>query len=416
MTRKKVVKKVVKKGKIQPQQATKLHKRRRKRRRIKKSVLIGFAAIVIVIAAIFFIPRTIQNGKLKDLGYDSKTIKAIREQKLTTEIIDNEYYSEYLAQEILNGTVKTEYLDLYSVREANAPLEDKDFLLYQRLLDRGYSRKQANNLFKQLKFYEITPLLVFDYQLLESGYIKDCLDHRDTNSETFFELTNDYYTEYENTIPVDDPGSLSMLINKTYYLNGDYAPANITDLSVVYAAQNVSLAQEAADAFMNWVDAGMELGVRFYAASAYRPYSYQEELYNDYIASMGQEQADALSARPGFSEHQTGLTVDLASVNSDGISEYKDTNEYTWTSTNCQDYGWILRYPEGKTQITGYAFESWHYRYVGVEIAQAVVASNLTYDEYYCLYLKPWNDPSLAYETTNNEPAASTSAPATEDA
>ena len=306
MTKKKVVRKVVKKGQISPQHATKLHKKRRKRRRIKKSVLIGFAAIVIAIVAIFFVPRSIQNSKLKDLGYDSKTIKAIREQKITTEIIDNQYYSDYLAQEILNGTVKVEYLDLYSVREADAPLEEKDFLLYQRLLDRGYTRKQANNLFKQLKFYEITPLLVFDYQLLESGYIKDCLDHRDTNSETFFELTNDYYTEYENTLPVDDPGSLTMLINKTYYLNSDYAPANITDLSVVYAAQNVSLAQEAADAFMNWVDAGMELGVRFYAASAYRPYSYQEELYNDYIASMGQEQADALSARPGFSEHQTG--------------------------------------------------------------------------------------------------------------
>ena len=144
MTKKKVVRKVVKKGQISPQHATKLHKKRRKRRRIKKSVLIGFAAIVIAIAAIFFVPRSIQNSKLKDLGYDSKTIKAIREQKITTEIIDNQYYSDYLAQEILNGTVKVEYLDLYSVREADAPLEEKDFLLYQRLLDRGYTRKQAN--------------------------------------------------------------------------------------------------------------------------------------------------------------------------------------------------------------------------------------------------------------------------------
>ena len=416
MPTKKVIKKVNKKNKRHVQQVNNVHRRKRKRRRIKKSVLIGFIAIAVAICAIIFVPRTIQNNKLKDLGYDSQTIKAIREQKLQKEIIDNQYYSDYLAQEILNDNLKEEYLDLYSVRTIETPLEEKDFLLYHRLLDNGYSRQQANNLFKQLKFYEITPLLVFDYQVLESTYIKDCLDHRDTNSETHFELTNDYYMEYENTIAVDDPTSSAMLVNKTYYLSSDYVPTNITELSVVYAAANVSLAQEAADAFIAWVDAGMDLGIRFYAASAYRPYSHQEELYNDYIASMGQEQADALSARPGFSEHQTGLTVDLASVNSDGISEYKDTNEYTWTSTNCQDYGWILRYPEGKTQITGYDFESWHYRYVGVEIAQAVVASNLTYDEYYCLYLKPWNDQSLAYSTNTNQTTTETTAPTTQDA
>ncbi|MCI5773497.1 MAG: M15 family metallopeptidase [Erysipelotrichaceae bacterium] len=415
MTKKRVVKKV-KKGQRPPQNQMYRRKRRKKRRRIKKSVLISFIAIVALVIAIFVVPASITKGKLKDLGYDSKTIKAIRDQKLSSEIIDNKYYSDYLAQEILNGTIKKDYLDLYSVRTIDTPLEDKDFLLYHRLLDRGYSRKQANNIFKQLRFYEITPLLVFDYQLLESNYIKDCLDHRETNSESFFELSNDYYTEYANSLPVDDPGNVSMLINKTYYLNGDYAPASITDLSVVYAASGVSLAQEAATAFEEWVDAGMNLGVRFYAASAYRPYSSQEKLYNDYTASMGQEKADALSARPGYSEHQTGLTVDVASVNSDGISEYKDTNEYAWTSTNCQDYGWILRYPEGKTQITGYAFESWHYRYVGKELAQAVVASKLTYDEYYCLYLKPWNDPALAYAQADQSQEETTSTPSTQDA
>ena len=143
-----------------------------------------------------------------------------------------------------------------------------------------------------------------------------------------------------------------------------------------------------------WGDAGRAVGVTFYAASAYRDYASQESVYDNYVLGMGQEAADAASARPGFSEHQTGLTVDIAASNEDDVKEYKDTKAYKWTSTNSQNYGWILRYPEGKEAITGYEFESWHYRYVGVELAQAVYASGMTYDEFWSLYLKPWDNES----------------------
>ena len=112
---------------------------------------------------------------------------------------------------------------------------------------------------------------------------------------------------------------------------------------------------------------------------------------------QGEEKADAVSARPGFSEHQTGLTVDLAAVGSEGLSAFKDTEAYNWVIANGADFGWILRYPEGKTSITGYDFEPWHYRYIGVDLAKKVVESKLTYDEYWMLYLAPWNDEANTY-------------------
>ncbi|MBR3128410.1 MAG: M15 family metallopeptidase, partial [Solobacterium sp.] len=198
-------------------------------------------------------------------------------------------------------------------------------------------------------------------------------------------------TFYENTLPVDDANNVNMLVNKTYYLDGSYVPPQLTDLSIQYAATDRQLAQVAADGLADWCNAGRNVGVTFYATSAYRSYESQETLYRNYVGVYGEAQTDLLSARPGFSEHQTGYTVDIAATHEDDIDEFKDTLAYRWTSINSPDYGWILRYPAGKECITGYEFESWHYRYLGVDLARAVYASGMTYDEFYCLYLKPWN-------------------------
>ena len=376
------------------------------KRRIRKSVLIIAIAVVVGIVALCTVPGMIDTSKLKGLGYTSSQIKAIRQQHLTSTILENEYYSEYLGTSLEDGTVNTDYLELYTVVSSDRGLTDQDFLLYHRLIEKGYVPEQILNLYSNLQFWEITPLLVFDYQYSEYAYIEDCQRNEATNSIDYFVLDGDYYTYYENTLPTDNPGDLSMLVNKTYYLPETYTPPGLAEMSIQYAAANRSLASVAETAFEEWSDAGMAVGVRFYAASAYRSYDDQTEIYNSYVANMGQEATDAVSARPGFSEHQTGYVTDIAAVGEDDTPEYKDTNAYIWTSTNSQDYGWILRYPEGKTEITGYDFESWHYRYLGVELAQAVYNSGLTYDEFYCLYLKPWeneeNKPSEEILTATN--------------
>ena len=123
-----------------------------------------------------------------------------------------------------------------------------------------------------------------------------------------------------------------------------------------------------------------EDGYKIYAGSNYRSYDYQLGLYNRYVAKDGFNAAETYSARAGYSEHQLGLAVDILNHSWDYISEKNP--EYTWLVDNSYKYGFILRYPRGKEYITGYIFEDWHFRYLGIELAEKVKISNLTYDEY----------------------------------
>ncbi len=366
-------------------------KRRRRRFRLKKEAYYVLAAAAVLLALIF-VPRIIDNNNLRKLGYDRETIKEIRKQKLKNTILKNNWYSNYLAQAIKNGTLNKDYIQLYTVTVEQRGLNDNDFLLYNRLKDKGYTEEQLIKLYHELKFYELTPLLVFDYQEDETAYIEDCHNNQPVNNEEHFELDGEYYTMYGETRPVDDVTNVNMLINKTYYLDSSYVPENLTELSNYYAAPDRDLARIAADGLANWCNAGRDNDVYFYATSAYRPYSAQEELYEGYVNAYGQDSADGLSARAGFSEHQSGFAVDLAATHEDAYSDFSQTRAYKWAIAHCWEYGWILRYPPGKYDITGYDYESWHFRYLGTQLATAVHNSGLTYDEFYCLYLKPWDD------------------------
>ena len=189
--------------------AKKPKKRRRNKFRLKKEVYFALAGVILILGLIF-VPRAVQSNNLKKLGYKKDEITEIRKQKLANTLLKNNYYSPYLASCIKDGTLNTDYLSLYTVISSEGSLSEKDFLLYNRLLDRGYVEEQILNLFKNLYYYEMTPLLVFDYQYDEKPYIDDCLSHRDTNSTSHFELTGDYYTEYGKPLPVDDPTNINM--------------------------------------------------------------------------------------------------------------------------------------------------------------------------------------------------------------
>lgn len=363
---------------------------KRKVRRIKKPVLYGFIAIVVLIVGLLTIPKTLENNKLKELGYDKTTISEIRKQKLVNLIIKNDYYSENLAGAINDKTLNKDYIKLYVVSDS---CDQREFVLYDRLIDKGYTEEQALSLFDSLTFFEITPLLVFDFQTDVKPYLDDAIANSGTNSATNFALSNSYRENYATTLPVINPGSYDMLVNKTYYLDSSFVPGQLQDLSIRYASEGLQLDAPAAEALKLFCEGARELGLRMYASSAYRSYEHQQALYDRYVKANGQEDADTFSARPGFSEHQTGLTVDMSALTDDpSISKFEETDEFTWASENCQEYGWILRFPSGKEQITGYQYEPWHYRFVGVDLAKKIVNSKLTYDEYYMLYMAPWNN------------------------
>lgn len=154
-----------------------------------------------------------------------------------------------------------------------------------------------------------------------------------------------------------------LIANKTYALPADYAPGVDND------AENAFYEMQA-DAY--------ELGLNLYISSGYRSYDYQAGLYQRYVDRSGKAEADRYSARPGHSEHQTGLAFDLNTIS----DEFKDTDEGKWVAENCHKYGFIIRYPEDKESVTGYMYEPWHIRYLGTETATAVYESGLCLEEY----------------------------------
>lgn len=154
-----------------------------------------------------------------------------------------------------------------------------------------------------------------------------------------------------------------LIVNKTYSLPSDYAPGVVPEAQSAFDEMAAAAAQE---------------GIKLYVYSGYRSYWRQQTIYNNYAAQRGQAEADRVSSRPGHSEHQTGLTFD---VNTTEFS-FGSTPEAAWLAEHCAEYGFIIRYPEDKEDVTGYEYEPWHIRYLGVETAQAVKASGLCLEEY----------------------------------
>ena len=134
-------------------------------------------------------------------------------------------------------------------------------------------------------------------------------------------------------------------------------------------------------------NAAKEEGLYLIITSAYREYEFQETLWKKYAAQQGEEWADSIAARPGYSEHQSGLALDIVTYKSN-MNDFENTKEFKWLQDNAHKYGFILRYPKGKEKLTGYNYESWHYRYVGVETATKIKKLGITFDEYYAYYLK----------------------------
>ena len=130
-------------------------------------------------------------------------------------------------------------------------------------------------------------------------------------------------------------------------------------------------------------DAARAEGVSLRSVSAYRSYAGQKVTYNNYLKRYKRSVVDSFSARPGHSEHQTGLALDINAASS--RAHFENTPAFAWLKEHCAEYGFILRYDQGKEAVTGYRFEPWHYRYVGVEAAKACMEQGLCYEEYLAL-------------------------------
>ena len=309
-----------------------------KKRKLKKGVIYAIIALIIVIAAIFGGIRyyNLINSypyKLEKAGYNDKEITTI-----TKKLKENE----------IDQLLEMKYNKLYD-----------DFI------------NEKYFMFKHLKTY-------VDY------YTEDS-DQTITHAVAMVNVgaNKDHYTDVKKT---DTSKDELILVNKYNQLPKDYAPEDLTDISVQYCYGDNEVSNEVYQKYISMYNAAKEEDLYLIITSAFRDYEFQDQLWNQYAKSQGEEWADSVAARAGHSEHQTGLTLDIVTYNSN-MNDFENTDEFKWLQKHAHEYGFIMRYPKDKEDITGYDYESWHYRYVGVETATKIHELGITYDEYYAYYL-----------------------------
>ncbi len=190
---------------------------------------------------------------------------------------------------------------------------------------------------------------------------------------------------------IDKADSLWAVVNKGRSLPSSYVPADLTvpKMHLRYSSSlpEMHVRADAAAALGEMFDAAQHSGLELMLTSGYRSYSSQVSVYGNYVKQSGVSQADTFSARPGHSEHQTGLAADLEpySQNCELDQCFGDTPEGIWLAANCYRYGFIIRYPKGADNLTGYVYEPWHVRYVGKDLAYQIHSSGQTLEQYFGL-------------------------------
>lgn len=191
-------------------------------------------------------------------------------------------------------------------------------------------------------------------------------------------------------IEVDtDPDSYTVLVNRTYLISKDYIPADLVVPEIPFSFSGTYeksyMRERAAKAVEKLFAGAAKKGYYLKGVSAYRSYERQKQIYNNNVKNRGTKKTDKVSAVPGSSEHQTGLTIDVScsSVGCTLEKSFGRTEEGKWLKKNCHKYGFIIRYPKSKSKITGYSYEPWHIRYVGKNLAKYLYKNDLTLEEYY---------------------------------
>lgn len=273
-----------------------------------------------------------------------------------------------------------------------------------KLLVKDYSNEEIDLIKKYLNNYEINKLIDSEekdtalIELISEPFYKNELKERyeeyiNNNKVSPKEAINivninrdlDYYSTGYKT---DTSKNELMLVNKYYLLDEKYVPNDLVKISSKYSwGEENYCTKTVLDAFLQMHKKAQEEDIYLMINSSYRPYSDQLEVYEKYKKLRNEKYADSIAARPGASEHQTGLALDIFELKNSSSKTFHETKAYTWLKDNSYLFGFILRYPENKENITGYDFEAWHYRYVGTNDAKKIHDLDITFDEYYANYL-----------------------------
>lgn len=194
---------------------------------------------------------------------------------------------------------------------------------------------------------------------------------------------------------IQNAANVMALVNKDYYYAENYTPSDLVRPKVAFSfgdqdIEKSYMRKEAATALENMFVQAQKEQIELFAVSGYRSYARQNDLFKAEVAKVGEEIAVQSVAYPGSSEHQSGLAMDISSHSADFLlsEQFAETAEGKWLANNAHKFGFILRYPKGKESITGYQFEPWHYRYVGLEASKVIFEKQLTLEEYFNIVKK----------------------------
>lgn len=195
---------------------------------------------------------------------------------------------------------------------------------------------------------------------------------------------NKYSEGAEGNESIGKYDPILMLVNDEYWVAESFVPINLEKVNIPFSGaaseDEMYMEYEAAKAIEKLVEGALKDDIYLYGVSGYRSYELQKYIYEINVANNGQEYTNDYVAIPGRSEHQIGLAMDLGDSTGNLI---ENSEEVDWVKNNAHLYGFILRYPKGKEDITGYKYESWHIRYVGVNVATNIYSENITLEEYY---------------------------------
>lgn len=272
-----------------------------------------------------------------------------------------------------------------------------------KLEKKGYSKEEVD-IITSLDANKVDDILNLEYQKDLTTFLKEdyfiyenlanYIDYKNKNNDKsiseIIALVNvgrnqDFYTNVQKT---DTSKENLMLVNKYNSLDKDFKFDDIVDVSIQHCYGSQKIRKEVYDKFKEMFNAAKKENLTIIINSSYRTYDYQKGLWERYADTNGEDWADSYAARAGHSEHQTGLAIDVTTYGVVKQEDFETTDEFKWLQEHAHEYGFILRYPKDKENITGYDYESWHYRYVGENIATEIFEKNITFDEYYAYYLK----------------------------
>lgn len=366
---------------------------RLKTRYIKILKVIG-VFICIIFGVFLFYQK--QVNTLSKLGYSREASKNIlfsfnKEYVLTVgenKTLNRAFESEDFNEKYMDNYTKIKYVN------------HKDLIKnINKLLKIGYSNSDINIILshgdnesvkrfaKREKIKYLEEFFALDYAKLDNYdryvHYSDETGEDEETTVLFVNLDMDK-EDYTDAYLIKD-FSVDMLVNKHRRLSEDFVPDGLSKIDEKYAAEDGMRASKIAiNAFIEMSKASEKEGYGIVINSAYRSYEDQEEINNTYLELYGQSYVDRYVAKPGFSEHQTGLCFDIGSRNS---RVFADSKEYEWMLDNAYKYGFILRFPKKYETITGFRAEPWHYRYVGKKVAKYIYENNITLEEYYMMFL-----------------------------